>query len=306
MKIKLFWTFLFAAFLSAGSGNSAFAETRPRIVATTSTFASIVKEITGDWAQVDYIASPQQNIHFIVPNPKDVLRVKKADVFVHGGLDLEAWRDPLLDATGRRDFISGGSRSIDVSKGVPLLEVPGSLSRAQGDIHAFGNPHYWTDPENAKVIADNIASALSGMYPDQAQFFLSRAGDFKKRIDAKIQEWTQILSAYKGEPVVVYHESWPYFLERFGIEELGTLEPKPGIPPTPKHLQEIVEKMRSRNAKVIIREVFHEKRTADKVARETGARVVTLEQEAGQSGGDYIAFIEKNVSALAAAFQGKN
>src|SRR3989338_6926999 len=137
-----------------------------RIVATTTALANLAAEITGDKADIYSIASPRQNLHFIAPTPKDVLKVKKADVFIHIGLDLEAWRPPLVDAAGRPDFICPrGSRQIDASRGVALLEIPVTLSRTEGDIHAYGNPHYWLDPDNGKTAARNIAEGLARLYP---------------------------------------------------------------------------------------------------------------------------------------------
>lgn len=294
--------FGFLFFLAFTSG--AFAAEKIKIVTTTSTFASLAGEVTGETAEIYSVASPNQSIHFIAPTPKDVLKTKKADVFIHGGLDLETWRDPLLQAAGRKEFFTG-ERSIDASSGITLINAPGhdhpvdgSLSRLHGDIHAFGNPHYWPDPENARRIVDTLAAKLAELYPDHKDEFLARAENFKNRLNAKIENWQTRLAPYRGTKVVTYHNSWPYFLRFCGMEVLDFLEPKPGIPPTAKHLSHIIEEMRAANVKVIVREVYEEKQTPEKVAQATGAAVVTLYMEAGQVKGRYIDLMEANVAAL--------
>ncbi len=303
MKIKKLFLFLFliGVFLQSGL---ALAADKIRIVTTTSTLASIAQAIAGDKADIYSIASPNRDIHFISPTPKDVIKVKKADVFIHGGLDLEAWRNPLLDAVGRTDLMPpNGPRAIDVSKGIPLLEVPTSLSRMQGDQHAFGNPHYWTDPRNAKTIARDIEEGLAGIDPEDADFFRKNAEAFQHKIDEKMKDWENQMAPYKGSPVVIYHNTWPYFMETFGLVIAGTLEPKPGIPPTPKHLQEVTKMMKEKNIKVIVKEVFHESRAPKKLAKETGAAIVILKTEAGQAQGDYFSFIDQNIQDLVKALK---
>lgn len=297
-------TFLFSAILFCFSiPQDLFAADKIRIVTTTSTLASITREIADARAEIHSVAPPKQDIHFVAPTPKDVLKVKKADVFIHGGLDLEVWRDPLLHAAGNRAFLGEAKRAIDVSRGIQLLEVPVSISRAQGDIHLYGNPHYWLDPVNARTIADHIAKGLANLYPDQADFFLKNAERFKRRLDEKIHGWQKRLAPYRGMPVVVYHNSWPYFFERFGLVRAELLEPKPGIPPTAKHISELLTLMRVKKIKVIVKESFHENRTPAKVAKETGARVLSLFSEAGQAPeGTYFSLMEHNVRLLEEAF----
>lgn len=284
------------------------AEKKIKIAATTSTFASIAHDIAGDRADIYYIASPNRDIHFIAPSPKDILKVKNADVFINAGLDLEAWRGPLLDAVGRVDFMPpAGKRAIDVSEGIPLKEIPTSLSRIQGDIHAFGNPHYWLGPSNAKIIAANIAEGLSRLYPEEADFFRKNADEFGRRIDHKMKGWQQQISPYKGQAVVPYHNSWPYFMDEFGLVTVGFLEPKPGIPPTPKHIEEIIQTMKERKAKIIVREVFHEKKAPTKIAKATGAEIVTLATEVGETkDGSYVSLIDQDIHQIVEAFKGTN
>ena len=287
--------FLFLS-LAAGSENL-FAVEKIKIVTTTSTFASITQAIAGEKAEIYYVASSKRDIHFISPTPKDVLKLKKANVFIHGGLDLETWRGPLIDASGRHDFMIPDGRAIDVSQGIPLLEIPTSLSRAQGDIHAFGNPHYWLDPANGKIIARNIAEGLGILYPEDAEFFRKNAESFSASLDQEMEEWKRRMLPFQGKPVITYHNSWPYFINRFGLVVAGYLEPKPGIPPTPKHIQELVRIMKEKNVPIVIKEAFQENKTSQKLAKETQAAVLDLvtSPEANKQVPDYFSMFDYNI-----------
>ena len=280
-----------------------FAADKLNVVATTTTLANIASEVAQDKIRVTAIASPKQNIHHYAPTPKDVLKVKRADVLIHEGLDLEAWREPLLAAAGNMRFLGEGQYSIDVSLGVPLLEIPTSLSRSEGDIHAFGNPHYIGDPENVKIIALNIAEGLAKVEPENANFFRENAAAFNKTLDSKIKDWEARMAGFPGAPVVTYHRSWSYFLKRFNLFVIGEVEPKPGIPPTAKHLAGLIQQIRDKKAKVIIKEPFEETRTPKKIADETGVQVVTLSQSVGEpkEAKDYISLMEQNISSLETA-----
>lgn len=277
-----------------------FAANKLNVVATTTTLANIADEVARDKIRIKAIASPKQNIHHYAPTPKDVFRVKRADVFIHEGLDLEAWRQPLLDAAGNPRFLGEGKYSIDVSRGITLLEIPTTFSRAEGDIHAFGNPHYIGDPENAKVIALNIAEGLSGVDPENATFYQKNAADFNERLDAKIKDWEARMARFQGVPVVTYHRSWSYFVRRFGLSVIGEVEPKPGIPPTAKHLAALIRQIKDKDAKVIIKEYFEENRTPKKIAEETNVRIVNLSQAVGEpeNARDYVSLMEQNIRLL--------
>jgi ABC-type Zn uptake system ZnuABC Zn-binding protein ZnuA len=270
------------------------------VVATTTTLASIAREVAQDKIRLQAIASPKQNIHHYAPTPKDVFRVKRADVFIHEGLDLEAWRQPLLDAAGNPRFLGDGKYSIDVSRGISLLEIPTTLSRAEGDIHAFGNPHYIGDPENAKIIALNIAEGLAIVDPEKADFYRKNAVSFNERLDAKIKDWEARMTGFQGAPVVTYHRSWSYFVKRFGLSVIGEVEPKPGIPPTAKHLAGLIRQIKDKSAKVVIKEYFEENRTPKKISEETGARIINLSQAVGEpeNAKDYLSLMEQNISLL--------
>ena len=301
MKKKILMALVLTAFLS-GNGK-VFAADKIKVVATTSTFASIAREIAGDRADIYSIASPHRDIHFFSPTPKDVMKVKGCDVFIHAGLDLEIWRGPLLDAAGKIHLMwPAGERQIDLSRGISLLEIPTGLSRAEGDIHAYGNPHYWLDPVNGKGIARNITDGLVKLYPQDADYFKKNLQAFDDKMDSKLQEWQARLAPYKGGNVVVYHNSWPYFTERFGLVTTGYLESKPGIPPTPRHIEELVRTMKSKGTKVIIKEAFYENRTPKKIAKETGAAIAALATETEEGQGDYFSLFDENTLRLADAF----
>lgn len=289
--------FYFLSFLTPAQASE-----KIKIAVTTSTIADLTFSIAGEKAEIYTIASPSQNIHFISPTPKDVLKTKRADVFIHGGLDLEAWREPLLDAAAKREFISG-ERSIDVSQGIPLLEVPESLSRIHGDVHVHGNPHYSVDPEAAEQMAQNIADGLSLLYPEDRVVFQKNASALKTKLESKMTEWQERMKPFAGEPVVCYHNSWVYFLQRFHLKSFGFLEPNPGIPPTPRHLKELIEQMKTAHVKVIVREAFNESGTPQKTAKATGAKVVLLASEPGEIKGDYTALIEHNLNELEKALK---
>jgi len=300
---KLILTLIILAGSMGAKCDPLFAAGKIRIVTTTTTIASLAREVAGDKADIYAIASPNRDIHFISPTPRDVLKVKKADVFIHGGLDLEAWRGPLLDAAGRLDFIHKGERAVDVSEGVPLVEMPASLSRLQGDIHAFGNPHYQVDPLNAKIMTQNIAEGLAALYPEDADLFRKNAQAFDRKVDEKMRSWTREFSNLHGVTVVTYHKNWIYFTDRFGLVIVGEMEPKPGIPPTAKHIGELEKAMKEKDVKIILTEPFREHETSKKIAKETGAKVLNLAQDVGGSkeAGDYIAMIESDLGAVETA-----
>lgn len=306
MKLKKISGILLAVFLSGAPSPNLYAAGKIRITATTSTFANIASEVAGEKAEIYAVASPKRDIHYISPTPKDVMKVRKADVFIHGGLDLETWRGPLLDAAGKPELMwPAGQRQIDVSAGIELLGIPASLSRIEGDIHAYGNPHYWTDPENAKIIARNIAEGLARLYPADADYFRSNEKAFSERLGQKIQEWQELLAPYAGQKVLTYHRSWPYFLKRFGLVNAGEIQPKPGIPPTARHLSEIKRMMKEDHVKIIIKENYFESHTPKKIAQDTGAVVLDFVQSVGENAEvpDYEAMTDFNVRRLATAFQ---
>ncbi|MCL6473762.1 MAG: metal ABC transporter substrate-binding protein [Firmicutes bacterium] len=274
-----------------------------RVVTTFTDLADIVKQIGGSHVKVSALARPQDDYHLVTPRPSMALDLSRARLFVRVGMDLDRWADDLLVAARNASILRGASGYVDCSVGVKKLEVPtGRVDPSMGDIHIYGNPHYLFDPANAKVAARNILEGLKRVDPANAQEYQRRYEAFVLRVDEHLKRWQQVLAPYKGTPVVVYHKSLPYFLQRFGLQELATVEPKPGIPPSPGYLREVIARMKNAGCKVILIEHFRPRRFPDAIARETGAKVVVLPAAVGAEGTtDYFSMIDAMVSRIAAA-----
>lgn len=300
-------TFYFLIWLMLSLNMQAQAKDEPlRVVTTTKTFASLVQAVGGEHVKVDYVAPPTQNVHFIQPRPSDVLRLSKADLFVHAGLDLELWRYPLAEASGKIAFLPGGERELDLAGKISLLEVPqGVLSRAQGDIHIYGNPHYWLDPRNGGIMAAAICDKLSELRPEQAEVFKRNRDQFLTELEQKMKGWRDKIAPFKGAPILAYHNSWPYLAEFAGLEIAGFVEPKPGIPPTPKHLTGLLSLIREKNVRVVIKEPYFENRSPKKLSKETGIQVITLAQGVGEikEATDFFTLFDVDIDRLASALQ---
>lgn len=306
MKVFLFILSILLFYVS--DPTVARAEGALKVVTTLSTFADLVKTIGGDQVEISYIASPKFNPHFIEPKPSDVLKVKKADLFVHAGLDLELWRWPLVEASGRADLMSGSARELDLSNGISLLEVPQQMpTRAQGDIHIYGNPHYWLDPHNAKKMSESIAKKLSEMDPANETPYQERLNAFIKCLDHAIEKWQEIAAPLHGSEFVAYHNAWPYLEKFLTIEIEHFLEPKPGIPPTPKQVEFVQGYILEKKIRGIILETYNPMRPAESVAQRTGARVITLCQNVGEfpEVTDYFSLMEYNVRQLTSSREGR-
>lgn len=278
-----------------------------KVVATLSTFADLARTIGGDYVEVSSIASPKFNPHFIEPKPSDVVKVQRADLFLHAGLDLELWRGPLLDAAGNTRLFAGQPGELDLSQGIPLLEVPtGPVSRSQGDIHIYGNPHYWVDPENALIMAKAIAAKLSALDPGHAAAYDERMRAWTRQLSQRIEVWRQAARAIRSHELVAYHNEWPYLLNFLGLRTEQFLEPKPGIPPTPKQVQFLEQYMTAHHIRAIIRSTYAPQNAADTLAKRTGATVILLCQNVGEvsQASDYLAMVDYNVQQLTRALAG--
>jgi zinc/manganese transport system substrate-binding protein len=248
-----------------------------KVVTSLTDLASIAKLIGGDQVDAFAIATGFQNPHFVDPKPSYILKLTRADVFVTVGLDLEiGWTPPLLNSARNAKIQKGGDGYCDASIGVPLLEVPVSASREQGDIHIYGNPHYWLDPLNGKIIARNIFQALIRVDPDHRSLYESNLKKFNETLDAKTRVWVEKMRPYAGTKVIAYHNEWPYFEQRFGLQSVDFLEPKPGIPPTPSQLLKVINEMKRDHIRIIVTSPYFTTESADLVARNTGGKVVTL------------------------------
>ena len=302
MKLKLFY--FTAAFALAAQ--IAFAKIN--VVATTADFAAIAREIGGDLVQVTALAKPTEDPHFIDAKPGFVAILNRADVLIEGGAALEhGWLQPLLQ--GARNAKISGSAPVHVhgNDGIQMLRVPASLDRSRGDIHAEGNPHYLVDPINAKIVATNIAQAFSKADAKAYQTYRANLKAFQEKIDARMVEWERKMAPHKGASLVAYHDSWPYFAERFGLKIDMFLEPRPGIPPTPSHIASLVQKMREQKVRVILVDAYVSRRQADSVASKTGAVTVPVSHFPGGvkgTGGGYIELIDYLVNSISQGLAG--
>lgn len=278
------------------------------VVATTPDIASIAKEIGGDHIDITTLAKPTEDPHFVDAKPSFIVKLNRADVLLEGGAELEiGWLPALLDQARNSKLAPGAPGHVLCSQGVQLLEVPTSLDRSKGDIHAAGNPHFLVDPLNAKIAAQHIADAFSSLDAKSADGYRANLKKFIDALDAKIVEWDKIMAPYKGKQIVAYHNSWLYFGKRFGLVIDLFLEPKPGVPPTPTHLAEVITKMRTDNVHVIIVDPYLNRRTAETVASKTSATVVDVTQFPGGvkgTDGGYIQLLDYLVNSVAHALAG--
>jgi zinc/manganese transport system substrate-binding protein len=295
-----------AVFILLSVSLFSIATSQIKVVTTLMDLKSITEFIGGDRVDVFAIATGYQNPHFVDPKPSYILKLAHADMFVTVGLDLETgWVPPLLNSARNSKIQKGGDGYVDASVNVPLLQVPTSLNRGEGDIHIYGNPHYWLDPANGKIIAQNIYNGLVRLDPDHRDAFAANLQHFDETIDAKIKEWTAKASVFKNMKVIVYHNEWPYFEQRFGIVIADYLEPKPGIPPTPSQLAKVIGEMKRDNIKIIINSPYFTSDAADLVARNSGGKVVTLATSVGANDKvkTYIDLFDYDVALLVAAVQ---
>src|SRR2546421_4331118 len=229
------------------------AQAKLNVVATLPDFGSLAREIGGDKIDIVVLAKPTEDPHFVDARPSFVVSLRNADVLIDGGAELElGWLPPLLQNARNPKIEAGKPGRIQASQGVRLMNVPANVTPAAGDVHALGNPHFMSDPIIAKAVAQHIAQALSAVDPANAAFYEANYKRFEATINAKLQEWGAALLPFKGQNVVAYHDSWPYFAHRFGVNIDTFLEPKPGIPPSPSHLAEGIEKMTAQKIKAII------------------------------------------------------
>ena len=284
-----------------------YAEPQPiKVVATTTSYASLVKEVGKDKVEVKSVASPKFSVHSIQPKPSDVRNVSEADLFVYTGLDLEMWMDPLVEAAGKPGFFRGREKAVDLSAGVPLLEVPThQISRSEGDIHIFGNPHYWMNPENAKIMVETICKKLKEVDPVNASYYEDNKREFISKLDSKILEWKSLCAHCQGKEIISYHRDSEYLADFLGIKIGGYLEPKPGIPPTPRQIQYLEDTMKSRNLKVVIRPTFYPTGAAEFLAKKVGGNVTTVCQNPSELHEleDYLSLVDFNVKQLAEALK---
>jgi zinc/manganese transport system substrate-binding protein len=301
--MKKIFLALALTFLSA----NAFAA-KLNVVTTTSDLASITQAVGGDFVDVTSVARGYQDPHFVEPKPSFLLLLKKADLLEVIGLDLEiGWLPPLIDQSRNAKIRPGSAGYLDLSRGVEILDRPaGAVNRSMGDVHPMGNPHYWLDPGNAVRIAIQVEKKLEELQPANAAYFQKRLNDFKVKINDANKRWTAALAPFKGAKIVTYHNSWPNFMRRYGLNVVDYIEPKPGVPPSPSHLFSLINAMKAQKVKVIIMEPYFDSKTPQSVAERTGAQLIVLYPSVGgaKSGtDDYFSLFDFNVNALVAALK---
>jgi zinc/manganese transport system substrate-binding protein len=279
------------------------AQAKLKVIATTADFGSIAEAVGGDKVEVTTLARPTEDPHFVDAKPSFIVKLNRADAVIEGGAELEiGWLPPLLEGARNAKLESGAPGHIVANQGVQLMEVPATLDRSKGDIHAAGNPHFMTDPVNARM------DSFCALDPKSCDTYRANLKKFTDELDAKMAEWEKLMAPYKGQEVVAYHDSWPYFARRFGLKIDMFLEPKPGIPPTPAHLAEVILKMKEDKTHVIIVDPYQNRKTADTVARNTDATVVNVTQFPGGvkgTEGGYIQMMDYLVKSIAQALGNK-
>jgi len=275
------------------------------VVATTPELAAIAQAIGGDRVAVTSLAKPTEDPHFVTPKPSFIVKLNHADALIEGGAELEVgWLPPLLDNARNPKLALGAPGRLQAATVVSMLEVPTTLDRSKGDIHAMGNPHFMTDPLNGRAVAQLIAERLGTLAPKEAEVFKANLAKFNERLDAKLIEWQKSLAPCASKRVVAYHNTWPYFAQRFALKVDLFLEPKPGIPPTPANLAAVMSRMKAERIRTVIVEPYQNRKTAERVAAETGAVVLDFCQFPGGvkgTEGGYIELLDYLVQSLAKA-----
>ncbi|HVP39191.1 MAG TPA: metal ABC transporter substrate-binding protein [Candidatus Saccharimonadales bacterium] len=277
-----------------------------QVVTTTTDLAAIASEIGGDKVNATSLARGDQDFHFVDAKPSLMVKLRRADLFVEIGKELEVgWVPNLLTGSRNPEIQPNTPGFVDASQYIHMLEVPSSVSRAAGDIHPQGNPHYYTDPANGIPMGQAILEGLERVDPADRAYFEGRFADFKTRLTAAVARWKARAAqlGLSGMKIVTYHRSWPYFAQAFGVQVVDFIEPKPGIPPTPSHLVELEEKMRSEAVKLIFVEPYFDPRMPEKVAHETGAKVVLMPASVGgdKEATDWFKLFDRELSLVAQA-----
>jgi zinc/manganese transport system substrate-binding protein len=288
-------------------GTAATASAAIKVITTTEDLASLVKEIGGDKVSVEALARGYQDPHFVEAKPSFVLKLYSADLLVVVGRELEAaWLPALITQSRNSKLQPGGPGYMDASQTARVLDIPtGQITRAMGDVHPQGNPHYWLDPANGRRIAKAIEGRLAQINPGDAAYFAQRYADFDRRLTEAEGRWKATLAPYRGTKIVTYHRSWPNFADAFGLDVVGYVEPKPGIPPSPAHQLALIQEMKRLGIKLILVEPYFDLRTPNAIARDTGAKVLVLPPSVGgvKEASDYIRLFDYSVNLLASTLK---
>jgi ABC-type Zn uptake system ZnuABC Zn-binding protein ZnuA len=293
------------ALTAALAGPACAAPERLQIAATTTDLKALVEEVGGARVAVESLAGASQDPHALEVKPSQIARLRRSTLLVRIGLDHEPWLARVVAAAGDARLAPGGEGDLDTSRGIALLqsETPRLRTDRRAHVHAFGNPHYWLDPENARAMTAAILERLARLRPEESAVFAGNRERFLARLDAGLARWKRALAPYRGARAVVVHESWPYFAERFSIAIVAAIETTPGVPPTPATLAELAQRMNASGVRLIIAEPYSDASLVRQLAGRTGARVAVLVPSVGAdpAAGDYVALFDLNVKRLAAA-----
>lgn len=269
------------------------AHARLDVVATTADLAALARAVGGTHVEILTLARPTEDPHYVDPRPSYLVRLARADVLVHGGAGLEsAWLTPLLQQARNARILPAARGNVACCEGVTLLEVPDRLDRSQGDVHPAGNPHFLTDPQNARIVVHHLADVFAELDPAHAAEYRANEKAFVTALDERLPQWQARLRPFAGTRLVAYHNAWPYFARRFNLRIDLFLEPKPGIPPSAAHLAAVIAEMKTQGIRVILLDPYQNRRPAETVARATGARIVPVTQYPGGLPGTEAGYLE--------------
>ncbi|HJT69207.1 MAG TPA: metal ABC transporter substrate-binding protein [Terriglobales bacterium] len=277
------------------------------VVTSTTDMAALAQEVGGDHISVESLAKGYQDPHFVEPKPSFLLKLRQADLLISVGLQLEiGWLPPLITQSGNARIQVGANGYLDASQFAEILEKPtGVVTRAMGDVHPLGNPHYWLDPDNGRRIAKGIADKLSELDPGDNAYFQQRSQDFEKRLGVAEQKWDSEMAPYNGRKLVTYHNSFPNFAKHFHLNVIGYVEPRPGIPPTPSHTLDLINLMKRENCKLVLVEPYFDMKTPNSIGAATGAKVVVYLPSVGgeKQVTNYFELFDYDIGLITKAFQ---
>ena len=305
MRSLLRITFVALAGLALLAGSAGAAD-KIQVVATTTDLKALTEAVGGDLVEVDALARGNQNPHDLEVRPSLMVKVRRADVIVMNGLELDQWAEVVIQGANNPKVNPGAPGRVDASEGILVLEVPKTrVDRSMGDVHPMGNPHYTADPGMAPAVTANILNGLARVAPQSRAAFERNRAAFLARLEQAQARWTEALAPVKGARVVVDHSLWAYFLTRFGLVQAASVEERPGIPATPAHLAKLIELIKGERIKVIMTVPWGDKKLAERIGQEGGAKVVLMAPAVGGVKGadSYIETVDYNVKTLAQALR---
>ncbi|MDY6934720.1 MAG: zinc ABC transporter substrate-binding protein [Spirochaetota bacterium] len=272
-----------------------------KVITTYPYIADITSRIGGDSLSVHALASGNWDPHFVTPKPSLIAKVRRADLLILNGAELEiGWMPPVIREARNAKVQPGSTGFLDLSIYIKLIDVPGNVSRAQGDVHPSGNPHYALGPINIAKIAVAIKNKLNELDPGNRAAYTKNHKEFNLLWDNKLKEWEEIMKPLRGIKVVQYHKNFDYLFEHYGMIPVIELEPLPGIAPTTRHIMRVIDIINSQGVRLIINDVYHSQKPAQLVVRKTGMRMITLPHDVNaiKEAKDIVALFDEIVGRL--------